>query len=211
MEIKLGVLNSDILRDLLSGIVRESSHSDECACDECTAQRIAADDTHGEPPSDKVYVELIKHSILRLGERGLRAETALRLHRAKLVELPVRPEFDHAMHQWRVDEYNARVRGLRTLFALLPEAERTTITAEVPEILSWEKALEQLETTRAEITEAVAKIKAEKAAEAASAIGTALRDIVETARKNGKSDEEITAVLRNAKDSMREASAEASP
>lgn len=221
MKINIGVLGNDVLGNILTGILVSGEHGDDCTCVECTARRIAVSDTHGKPPSGTVFAELVKHSIAKLSERGLRGQKALAQTRSKIVELPVRPGFDQVMYQWRVDEFNARVRAIRSLFAMLPEAEQSDLEDKLPSILSWEAALEELERTRNEITAAVLKIKAEPATdspgqaavEAASTLGVALAAVVNAARGNGKTDEEITAVIRNfvavAKDSMREA--EASP
>lgn len=226
MNVKVTVVDADDerVRQLFGKLFgREEAHQETCRCVDCTGARMAQEDEPGKAPSGEIATVVLEQHLLKVAERARNAEEAVAWTCAASIEKPVRPVFDEAILQMRVDEYNANVRCLRTLVEQLPE-ERKVGMPEIPTLMSWESALEKREALRTEITDAIAKAKITASLggvgqEAADTFGKELAELMKDALKEGRPQGQIAAEMarmirtaaERAKNSMREASAEASP
>jgi hypothetical protein len=136
--------------------------------------------------------------MLAIAKRLQRLQVACADVCARTVETPTRAEYDDAVYLSRVEQYNAWVRCLQTLFAMLPDEARAKFPVPVPATVPWEEALVTRDRIRDEISEAVATRKASR-----GSVGPELAELLKAALKRGRSREDVAELLQTAADSVR--------
>lgn len=211
-----GLSPGDLIMSLLSG--KAPSVPEDCACNECTAERMIKD-----PPSNKAATieeisELAKRALLKLLKSAQRASDACGAASALIVERPTCIAFDYTMLLHRVESYNATVRACQTLATLIPEPAMTAELRDMlPTPVSWERALEMLEKQRAEVLELVRAAKAKTSVrdvgiEAARIVGNEIAKVIKDATRGGETPrtedeikEIVAAAAERAKSAIRNA------
>jgi hypothetical protein len=205
---------ADVLLSLLSGKAPPPSRL--CSCDECTAERINAAGQR-KPISDADMVETAKRTLLKSLEHAKKLSESCASANALIIENPTRPEFDHAMLLQRVEAFNSVARCVQTLAGMLPESVLDAeLRAQLPNLVSWEKALDMLEKDRARILEIARAQKNAEASEqdfgraAARIVGHEIAKVIKDAtRGEGRTEEELKAIIEAATERAKSAICEA--
>lgn len=189
------------LGGMLLGLLSSKAQTEHCTCLDCVSERIVNNET--APPDEEMMPDVIKRSLGKVLEQvGVRAEACAKAC-VMVVERAAPAEFSNALYARRVDVYNAYVRCARTLFSLLPADEQAEIGKEkLPDLVSWEQAVANLENIRSEIVEAVAKRKAGGYTKG-RALGTELAQLLKAAMRDGRSREDIVELLVGAAEHIR--------
>lgn len=192
----------EALQRLVSSLFgqEEDAHSDDCHCVGCTAERMAQETYDWKPPSDEDMVPLLQRRILAVAKQAQTIDQRTQEMCAAMIEKPKRAEADNAMFILRMEEFNACVRCIRTLWAMLPEKHRVDLPEGIalPEYVTWEKALETRERIRGEIVEAVEAIHRD----GKRSVGPELADLLKAALKRGRSREDVAEILQEAVNSI---------
>lgn len=186
----------------------EDTHDERCPCIECTAGRMAQETYSDARPSDEAMVAILRHRLLVVTRQAQELSSHCHTMCTKTVERPKRAEADNAMYLLRVEQYNASVRCVQTLWAMLP-ADKAVLPdgLQLPQPLTWEEALVRREQVRGEIVEAVEKIHRD----GKRSVGPELAELLKAALKRGCSREDVAEILQEAANSVRAPEAPSPP
>lgn len=178
----------------------EDAHNEDCRCVECTADRMAKETYDWEPPSDEDMVPILQRRILAVAKQAQIIDQRTQEMCAAMIEKPKRAEADNAMYLLRMEEFNACVRCMRTLWAMLPEEHRASLPdgIKLPEYITWEKALETRERIRGEILDGVEQ----RHRDGKRSVGPELAELLKAALKKGRSREDVAEILQEAVNSI---------
>lgn len=178
----------------------EDAHGERCPCVECTAGRMALETYSDARPSDEDMVAVLQRRIVAVARQAQQLENHCHTICARIVESPKRVEADNAMYYLRFEEFNACVRCIQTLWAMLP-ADKATLPEglTLPRPLTWEEALARREEIRGEIVATVEKIHRD----GKGSVGPELAELLKAALKRGRSREDVAEILQEAANSVR--------
>lgn len=199
-----GLSPGDLIMSLLSGKAPRSP--EDCACNECTAERMLKDPPSNRAATVEEISDLAKRALLKLLKSAQRASDACGAASALIVERPTCIAFDYTMLLHRVESYNATVRACQTLATLIPEPAMTAELRDMlPTPVSWERALEMLEKQRTEVLAIVREAKARTSVrdvgvEAARIVGSEIAKVIKDATRsdNPRTEDEIKAIIEAA-------------
>lgn len=184
-----------------------------CRCVDCVADRIA-DNPDPYAPASEAEVPLLVINAMRRTLDGVKeAREGVVSTAARILECPVRPEYDNTLLLGRIEQHNVLTKVFRELYALIPAGDRVELEKaglELPEPLSWREALGRVETMRTEIAEAVRKRQVAKSLhvvvdESAAAIARELSAIQSAGLESKLPEPELADRMRNAISAARHA------